>query len=374
MAKNIIIFSDGTSNTKSTNTNVYQFYKALTNHPLNQCFYDPGVGSFNGDILGKAFGTGLSHNIKQCYDFIVSHYEPDDRLFLFGFSRGAYTVRSLASMLLIVGLVEKNSKKLGNKGPKHHKKQVLSIAQKYGRIAYDVYRSNKTPAFRIALEALKKRQEIRECPVFALGVWDTVGAIGLPNSNRDHDAYGEHYYHQPSLPRNIAHAYHALSIDDERREFFPVLFNKRPRNTKTIKEVWFSGMHSDVGGGYKQKMSDPHAKELSNTALNWMADQIEPLLPLDRSKFESGIPTGFMHDSRSGMAKKLYTRQTRSIPKNSYIHTSVARRIKGPITNPSETLEPGNNYRPVALNARGFRIDYDAPPDFGLRGRYKLVR
>ena len=65
--------------------------------PKNTCFYDPGVGSFGGDVLGKAFGTGLAVNIRQCYDFIVSRYEPDDRLFLFGFSRGAYTVRSLAS-------------------------------------------------------------------------------------------------------------------------------------------------------------------------------------------------------------------------------------------------------------------------------------
>ena len=373
MAKNIIIFSDGTSNTKSTNTNVHQFYKALKSHPLNQCFYDPGVGSFTGDIPGKVFGAGISRNIKQCYDFIVSHHDPDDRLFLFGFSRGAYTVRSLASMLSLVGLVEKDPRKIGNKGPKHHKKQVTTIAQKYGRIAYDVYRSNKTPAFRIALETLKKRQKIRECRVFALGVWDTVGAIGLPNSNRDHDAYGEHYYHQPSLPGNISHAYHALSIDDERREFFPVLFNKRPRNTKTIKEVWFSGMHSDVGGGYKQKKSDPQAKELSNTTLNWMADQMEPLLPLDRNKFEEGIPTGFMHDSRTGMAEKIYTKATRPIPKNSTIHTSVTRRITGPIPNPSETREPGNKYRPVALNARGFRIDYDSPPEFGLGERYTIV-
>lgn len=373
MGKNVILFSDGTSNTKSTNTNVYQFYKAIKTHPLNKCFYDPGVGSFTTDILGKAFGAGVSHNIKQCYEFIVSHYEPGDRLFLFGFSRGAYTIRSLANMIHLIGLVEKNSKKIGNKGPKHHKKQTLTIQQKYTRIAYNAYRSNKTPAFIIALTALRKRQQLRQCPIYAIGAWDTVGALGLPNFDRDQAAFGDHYYHRISLPKNITYAYQALAIDDERREFAPVLFTKNPRNTDTIKEVWFAGMHSDVGGGYKLKKSDSHAKELSNNSLNWMADQFESLLPINRSAFGQGIANGFMHDSRTGFNDNLYTKKTRSVPKKSHIHASVLKRITGPIPNPSETREPDGDYRPVALNARGFRIDYTNPPNFSLKKRYVII-
>ncbi len=84
--KNIIVCSDGTSNTKRTNTNVYQFFKKLDGKPGNRCIYDAGVGSFFADISGKAFGMGVGENIRQSYEFLVDHYEPDDRIFLFGFS------------------------------------------------------------------------------------------------------------------------------------------------------------------------------------------------------------------------------------------------------------------------------------------------
>ena len=373
MSKNVIVFSDGTSNTKKTNTNVYQFYKALKDHPENTCFYDRGVGSFGGDILGKAFGAGLTTNIKQCYDFIVSRHESGDRLFLFGFSRGAYTVRSLASFVSLVGLVEKNTRKLGAHGPRHHKKQVLTVQQKYARMAYDVYRTGKTPGFMAALRELKQCQQMRECHVFGLGVWDTVGAIGLPNRNRDQSAFGDHYYHQMTLPKNIAHAYHALSVDDERREFAPVLFSRVPINSGTIEEVWFPGMHSDVGGGYKLKNKDPHAKELSNISLKWMADKFSVVLKFNRSEFGRGKPTGYMHDSLQGAAENLYVKRKRRVPKNSHLHQSVVKRIKGPIPHPSQTREPNGQYRPIALNATGFKVNYSSPPTFGLKRRYKIV-
>ncbi len=361
MSKNVIVFSDGTGNTKKTNTNVYQFYRALKDQPGNKCFYDPGVGSFGGDILGKAFGAGLATNIKQCYDFIVSQHEPGDRLFLFGFSRGAYTVRSLASFVSLVGLVEKNTRKLGAHGPRHHKKQVLTVQQKYTRMAYDVYQTGKTPGFRAALRELKQCQQIRECHIFGLGVWDTVGALGLPNRNHDQSAFGDHYYHQMTLPKNITHAYHALAVDDERREFAPVLFSRTPKNSGTIEEVWFPGMHSDVGGGYKLKNNDPHAKELSNISLKWMADKFSVVLKFTRGEFGRGKPRGYMHDSLQGAAEKLYVKRKRRVPKNSHLHESVVKRING------------GRYRPIALNAGSFKVNYSSPPTFGLKKRYKIV-
>ncbi|MBQ74380.1 MAG: hypothetical protein CMQ20_05055, partial [Gammaproteobacteria bacterium] len=373
MTKNVIVFSDGTSNTKRTNTNVYQFYKALKDSPKNTCFYDPGVGSFSGDVFGKAFGAGLAVNIRQCYDFIVSKYEPGDRLFLFGFSRGAYTVRSLASFVSLIGLVEKNKKKLGAQGPRHHKRQILTVQQKYARLAYDVYRSNKTPAFQAALRELSERQQMRSCPVFGLGVWDTVGALGLPSMDRDQNAFGEHYYHRVKLPKGIRYAYHALSIDDERREFSPVLFSRTPKNTETIEEVWFSGMHSDVGSGYKLKKKDPHAKELANISLKWMADKFSAALKFNRSKFGRGKPRGYMHDSLEGAAEHLYVKRKRAVPKNSHLHQSVITRITGPLQHPSPTRETDGHYRPIALSSGGYKVNYDLPPIYGLKEKYEIV-
>ncbi|MFP6808439.1 MAG: DUF2235 domain-containing protein [Pseudomonadales bacterium] len=368
MGKNVIIFSDGTSNTKATNTNVYQFYKALNNNPDNKCFYDPGVGSFKGDLAGKIFGAGLATNIQQCYDFIVSHYETDDRLFLFGFSRGAYTVRSLGSYVSLVGLVEKNRKRLHAGGPSHHKKQQLTVQQKYGRSAFDIYRSGKTPAFKAALRELSKRQDLKACPVFGMGVWDTVGAIGLPNSDRDKEAFGEHYYHRMSLPKGIVHAYHALSIDDERQEFAPILFTGNINDGASVEQCWFPGMHSDIGGGYKLNRKDPNAKELSNISLGWMADKFSSVLDFDRSLFDDGDANGFIHDSISGFAENIYERKKRAVPKDAQLHPSVLERIKGPLSG-GEVDMP---YRPVALNSGGFRVNYELPPWYALEKRYTL--
>ena len=100
--------------------------------------------------------------------------------------------------------------------------------------------------FRQALANLESKQDMRRCPIGGIGIWDTVGAVGLPNNNRDKAAFGEHYYHRVTIPQQVRHTYHAVSIDDERREFAPVLVKRRPG----VEEVWFPGMHSDVGGGY----------------------------------------------------------------------------------------------------------------------------
>ncbi len=361
MARNLIVFSDGTSNTKTTNTNVYQFYKALKDHESNLCFYDPGVGSFKADVLGKAFGAGVADNIKQMYQFIVKNYEDGDRIFAFGFSRGAYTVRSLVGFITLVGLVtEKDNRK------KRRPKRTLPSPQTVCiRRAYNTYRANKTPIFKDALKLLGKRQEMKPCSVFGLGVWDTVGAIGLPNFDKDKAAYGDHYYHHVALPKDITHAYHALSLDDERRNFAPVMFNRTPNNTDNIREVWFPGMHSDVGGGYKTLASDPGAKDLSNISLKWMADRFSRVLSFDRSEFGAPKPKGVMHDSAN---EKLYEVRVRTVPKHSILHPSVVQRIKGPLESPSPTREPNGVYRPASLK----QANFDADPVWGLDEHYVL--
>ena len=204
---------------------------------------------------------------------------------------------------------------------------------------------------------------MRDCQVTGIGVWDTVGAIGLPKTDSDKDAYGEHYYHRITLPKNIAHAYHAVSIDDERREFAPVLFNRsalsKNKPGQNIDEVWFPGMHSDVGGGYKVTNKDPDAKALSNISLNWMADSFAAELVFDRSQFAQGNPLGPMHDSLQGLSDVVYRKKTRTIRKGARLHRSTLRRLKGPLEQPSSTREMNGKYEPVNLKGKDLSQLYE---------------
>ena len=288
-------------------------------------------------------------------------------------SAGAPILLEAWPVFSLVGLlVEKNRKKLGTGGPQHHKRQIFTEQQKYARPAYDVYRSNKTPAFQAALRELRQRQQMRSCPVFGLGVWDTVGALGLPNMDRDQKAFGEHYYHRIMLPKDIKYAYHALSIYDERREFSPVLFSRTPKNTDTIEEVRFSGMHSDVGGGYKLKKKDPHSKELSNISLKWMADKFSATLNFNRSQFGQGESAGFMHDSLEGAAEYIYVKRKRTVPKNSLLHQSVITRMTGPLQHPSPTREVDGHYRPITLSSGAIRLITNCHPHLGWKKNTRL--
>jgi hypothetical protein len=207
---------------------------------------------------------------------------------------------------------------------------------------------------------------MKECQVYGVGVWDTVGALGLPNFDKDKEAYAEHAYHRVQLPPDIKHAYHALAIDEERRNFEPVLFARRPKNSPTIEERWFPGMHSDVGGGYKESRRDPQAKALSNLSLNWMADKFSDDLAFDRSEFPPGYPKGVMHDSAD---EKLYEARVRVIPAKSKIDASIVERIKGPLESPSPSREAEGAYRPRALK----NIDLAAGDYLGLDRNYEIA-
>lgn len=353
--KNLIVFSDGTGNTKKTNTNVHQFYQALLpDTEKNVCFYDRGVGSFKADIPGMAFGAGVSKNIKECYEFLIDEYETGDRIFIFGFSRGAYTARSLASFVSLVGLTQEFDKKRRRiKKKKMPSRQEIAI-----RRSYDVYKKCKKPTFSKVLNKHKQKYEILPAQIYGIGVWDTVGALGLPDLKKNEAAYDEHKYHNMALPKNCKLAFHALAIDEERRTFEPIMFKKMPSSAVKSEEVWFPGMHSDVGGGYE-------TKELSNISLHWMMSKFKSVLNFDISTFGTGSPLGKMHDSD----KKVYSSRTRAIPKNSRIHKSAIARITGPIQLPNKTREPTGEYRPRALKG----VDFNSPPRWKLGKNYSLV-
>ena len=261
--KRLVICCDGTWNEplekvedpadETEPTNVLKVVRGVA--PTDQkgfpqiVYYDAGVGTegWFDKVVGGAFGKGLSQNVKQAYRFIANNYTEGDELFLFGFSRGAYTVRSLAGFIGAVGLL-----------PKKHLRRVPD--------AYALYRippSNRAESKpRKYLEGLcpKPRQSI---PIKFIGVWDTVGALGVPTPGLRRITKRWVRFHDTQLGPNVRHAYHALAIDERRRPFQPNLWTDPPKPRQTIEQVWFCGVHSNVGGGYRDT-------GLSDITLAWM--------------------------------------------------------------------------------------------------------
>ncbi|NQU53520.1 MAG: DUF2235 domain-containing protein [Bacteroidetes bacterium] len=248
MAKNIVIFSDGTGQKGGigSNTNVYKLFNMIEDRTQRQiAFYDPGLGTNWRVITGKLFGSGFSKNIMDCYRFLFENYEAGDKVYLFGFSRGAATVRSLSSFIHLFGILPKSRPEL--------------IKQ-----AYAIY-IKKNPEEKAA--RFINKHHTMWCKIEFLGVWDTVAALGLPIKTLGFflDKFIPHKFHSYKLSDSVNYARHALSIDDERKTFHPLIWEKLNGNNSKdrMKQVWFAGVHTDVGGGYPED-------ELSNISLKWM--------------------------------------------------------------------------------------------------------
>ncbi|HEY4572552.1 MAG TPA: DUF2235 domain-containing protein [Thermoanaerobaculia bacterium] len=265
MGKNIVVCLDGTSNQfGAENSNVVKLYSVLKKDSTRQLtYYDPGVGTL-GDrrlvtplskklsrLFGLAFGYGVADNISEAYSYLMENYQEGDNVFLFGFSRGALTVRALAGMLHACGLLAPGNENM-----------VPYAYQEYLRSGPDQGR----------MAARYKATYSRECKPHFLGVWDTVTSVGwayrrrtFPFSMNNPD---------PKVVR------HAISID-ERRAYYPQnLFGESYKEQQDVKQVWFVGVHSDVGGSYPEKDSG-----LSKLTLEWMlAQAAEQGLLLDGGK------------------------------------------------------------------------------------------
>jgi uncharacterized protein (DUF2235 family) len=212
--------------------------------------YQAGVGTRRYErFLGGAFGAGLSRNIKECYRFLVDHYEPGDKLYFFGFSRGAYTARST------VGFVRNSGILLPA-----HRDRVDE--------AYALYRNpNRDSEPRgIAAQLFRRSYSHDEIYIEFIGVWDTVGALGIPIDGFRPPFLSRRWtFHDTTLSRYVRNAYHAIAIDERRRPFKPTIWVKKDdAEDQTLEQVWFTGVHCDIGGGY----SDP---SLSEIPLLWMA-------------------------------------------------------------------------------------------------------
>src|SRR5258708_2628086 len=257
MPKNIVFCVDGTWNhphspamVDPADTNVYKLSQMIENSSSQRVFYDDGVGADGlaiGRILGGAFGKGLFQKVKDGYTAIAHVYQPGDRIYIYGFSRGAYTARSVSGMITACGLPTKS-----------FQPQLVDTAFQ----AYRERDKTKRPAI------LKPLDEFAlEVPtIHVLGVWDTVGALGIPGAlfgQNDDVLYG---FLDTNLHPNVLHAFHALAIDERRKEFLPTLWTSVPAAGQQVEQVWFTGVHSDVGGGYAEC-------GLSEITLNWMLQQ-----------------------------------------------------------------------------------------------------
>jgi len=261
--KRLIVCCDGTWNRPdevsdglAAPTNVAKLALALADEDDDgndqRLHYQAGVGTRRGErFLGGAFGVGLSRNILDCYRFLVDHYRPEDKLYFFGFSRGAYTARSLAGLVRNSGILRPEERhRIGE--------------------AYRLYRrpDKESEPSSISAELFRRSHAYAETYIDFVGVWDTVGALGIPIDGFRLPLLSRLWtFHDTTLSRYVRNAYHALAIDERRRPFRPTVWEQKPdARDQTLEQVWFAGVHSDVGGGYGDT-------GLSEIALLWMAEK-----------------------------------------------------------------------------------------------------
>jgi uncharacterized protein (DUF2235 family) len=255
MSKRIIFCADGTWDKVKNDTNVLKLYNAIPQTPEQMAFYDDGVGTWGPlwrRLLGGAFGDGLFQKIKDGYKKIAQHYKPHDDIFIFGFSRGAYTARSLAGMIAICGL------------------PTTDFDDDLVNTAFRAYRERDENR-RAAILAALDQYQLFDAKIKMVGVWDTVGSLGIPAlwGGVDPQVYG---FLDTTLHPDVLNAYQALAIDERRREFPPTLWQppSPPVSGRVLEQVWFCGVHCDVGGGY-----DPAG--LSDITLSWIMGKAKNL-------------------------------------------------------------------------------------------------
>lgn len=296
--KRLVICCDGTWNRADNTTvsNVEKIARTIQLEPeqaagvQQMVLYLPGVGTagYQTDkILGGAFGLGLTNNVLNAYRFLSINYQPGDEIFIIGFSRGAYTARSLAGMVGKVGLLTREAMIGGH---------LPEAGQRYRH-------RGEWPQEWSSPEQFRAEHCHPSVPITFLGVFDTVGALGVPG------VLGKrHQFHDVELGDAVRVARQALAVDEPRMKFEPCLWlappPDKPQQPGRIKQVWFEGAHSDVGGGYEEA-------GLSDTALLWMAAEAQAQgLVFDCALFREQLGPGtpvMRHDPSSALYKTIDT-------------------------------------------------------------------
>jgi uncharacterized protein (DUF2235 family) len=392
LAKNILIFADGTGNEggllpDESRTNVYKLFRATRSGPDSAidpskqiAFYIPGIGTpIKGhtsrwrrirEKLQQAVGLGLTQKIAECYVAILSVWRPGDRIYLFGFSRGAYTARCVAHVLAAVGIpmTEANGQPLGLDPVRLHAtaKAAANVLYRYG-LAQDSLEQQEARAKKFR-DAHCSQTGADAVPYF-VGVWDTVAALGLARFFHK-NVYDQH------LIANIRFIRHAMSIDERRADFARVkwgraLPKRREGDPEPFQQVWFAGNHSDIGGSYPENES-----RLSDISLKWMTDFISTELPQEGSvsinrEFLHLFPScdGILHDqvAAGSMAGTPFHWRAadRDIPIDAVLHETVYGRLA---LDSVRNYQGYGKYRPKPLQGHGVAGKYFVSPPQSVDG------
>jgi uncharacterized protein (DUF2235 family) len=317
--KRIVICADGTWNVPKevqpggdAPTNVWLLYQLVKDVDADGTpqlkYYHAGVGTkrtWLRRVTDGATGRGLSDNMRDAYAFLVDHYNPGDHVYLFGFSRGAYTVRTLAGMIRNSGIVDR-AKYAGR----------AQEMEKAMEAAYELYRlrtDDTAPAAPRARE-FRAAHSHPDFYISCIGVWDTVGSLGVPVESKLTSPlqwFNERVagFHDVTLSGYVDCAFHALAIDERRGPFKPTLWNQKADARaagQILEQVWFAGVHSDVGGGYPW-----NERGLANVTLRWMLNRVAATCKLDSDPYpiedlEQQTPTTVaLHDSMEWYYKVL---------------------------------------------------------------------
>jgi len=329
---NIIICADGTWNRpeedlgKDHATNVLKLARAIkpsVGETKQHVFYDWGLGSYHNAVSAGATGRGIHKNILDGYRYIVQNYAPKDKLYFFGFSRGAYTVRALCGLINNCGILKRPNARF--------------IEQ-----AWQIYKSPLGKYGPDGGEAKRFRDDYchPSRAVEFVGVWDTVGSLGIPFSFLGLLDSKDEFY-DTKMGSNVNVARHALAVDEQRVDFAPTIW--LPRVGVDLKQVWFSGVHSDIGG------SEPPDKNTANfvsdLSLGWMIDEAKAanlkIEPYISSNLTNGVDAA-LHKSRNHIyrARKRLRRDLMVEGVPTKIHPSVKARYLA-----------DSGYRPPKLEA-----------------------
>ena len=321
VGKNIVVCLDGSGNQLRArgNTNVVRLYQLLDlTDPARQiAYYDPGVGTFSAQgawtpwarwlsrTAGLAFGSGLRANLAEAYTYLMQTWQPDDRIYIFGFSRGAYTARALAGLLHAAGLLRPGSENL-----------VPYAVGVYAR-SKDWTADDWAQLHKFADVFSQDNGGRRSVPVEFLGLWDSVKAAGVLRWNLK-------WLYTRQLP-NVRAVRHAVSIDEKRRPYREYLVKPKPPQP-ALEEVWFAGVHSDVGGTFDD---DPRLPAIT---LRWMV-QGAGAAGLHFGSEATNVVSAVNADHAQGRVHRmgwiwaLLTYRRRPIPPGAHVHHSVRARI-----------------------------------------------
>ena len=383
MPRNILVFVDGTGNEggilpDESRTNVYKLYRATRSGPdsvvdpgKQLAFYIHGIGTPEPgkrmglrDYVHQMFGGGLTKRIVDGYAAILSVWQPGDRIYVFGFSRGAYVARCLAHVVELFGIPTEDGK---GREISLAPGSLQKICREAVHILYFCGYAKKESANRTrGVEAFQQKHacqigaQVGAAPYF-IGVWDTVAAVGWSRVlKRGYDLH---------LPKSVRFARHAMAIDEYRKDFARVKWGghnlppSQPGQPEAFQQIWFAGNHSDIGGSYPENES-----RLSDIALKWMVDFIRSELPQEaRVQIDDRVlvlypsPDGMMHDECmvgvGGTPLKWYPAD-RDVPHDAKLHPTVIDRLK---MDSVRNFTSYGKYRPMPLRNHDEAKQYFEP-------------